>query len=219
MSLRIYTSEEIPQGSAEWHAARMGIPTASEFDKLLPGSRGKYLQSRRTYLMQVAGEILLPADLPEEFSSLYTDRGKRLEPEARDMYAFLHGAAPEQVGFATNGRKGCSPDSIIGDNGALEIKSKKPAFLLEAICDDAFVDEHKAQCQGALLVLEREWIDLACYWPGLPLFTKRAYRDEEYIRTLSDEINRFNEEVDRVVEAVRRYGEPLPEIANILAAG
>ena len=62
------------------------------------------------------------------------------------------------------------------------------------------------QCQGALWIAEREWIDIGCYWPKLPLFVKRAYRDEDYIRTLADAVDRFNDELGETVERIRRYG-------------
>ncbi len=53
--------------------------------------------------------------------------------------------------------------------------------------------EHVAQCQGGLWISEREWIDFVCYWPGMPLFIKRAYRDEALIRKLSERVKTFYE--------------------------
>ena len=55
-------------------------------------------------------------------------------------------------------------------------------------------------------ISEREWIDIAVYWPGLPLFIKRATRDEAYIRNLADAVERFNGELDVIVDRVRAYG-------------
>jgi hypothetical protein len=194
------------QGSAAWFELRKGIPTASEFECIVKVLKsGKPSDTRRTYLLQLAGEVLT-GDPPEEFFSIYTDRGKRLEPEARDLYAMLADAEPKQVGFIRNHGAGCSPDSLIGDDGLLEIKTKKPGLLLDAILKDEFCDEHKAQCQGALWVAEREWIDLCVYWPGLPPFVKRAYRDEPYIATLAERVAAFNAELAEIVERVRAYG-------------
>ena len=120
----------------------------------------------------------------------------------------LTDSAPVEVGFIRNGPKGCSPDSLIGADGMLEIKTKKPALLIDALLGDKFLDEHKAQCQGALWVAEREWIDLACYWPGLPPVIHRAYRDEPYIATLSEAVDSFNAELEEIVERVRSYAQP-----------
>lgn len=197
---------DIEQGTEAWFQVRAGMPTASEFECLMKrGVGGKPSATRRTYMLQLAGEKLT-GEPPEGFFSIYTERGKRLEPEARDLYAMLSDCEPEQVGFITNHGVGCSPDSLVGASGLLEIKTKKPAALVDAIVTDAFLEEHKAQCQGALWVAEREWIDLVAYWPGLPPFIKRAHRDEEYIALLAAEVAKFNAELEAMVEKVRAYG-------------
>jgi hypothetical protein len=205
---------DVQQGSAEWFAVRAGLATASEFECIVKrGKDGKTPSAtRKTYMLQLAGERLT-GEPPEGFSSLYTERGKALEPEARDLYAMISDTEPRQVGFITNHGAGCSPDSLIGDDGMLEIKSKAPKFLIGAILADEFCPEHVAQCQGALWVAEREWIDLAVYWPGLPPFLKRAHRDEAYIANLAAEVARFNDELAAIVEKVRAYGEPLRDAA------
>ena len=63
-----------------------------------------------------------------------------------------------------------------------------------------------AQVQGTLWITKREWWDLPVYWPGMPLFTKRAYRDEPYIQRLATEVDRFNAELDDVVAQIRSRG-------------
>lgn len=204
---------QVEQGTAEWFDIRKGLATASKFECLVKrGKDNKPSATRRTYMLQLAGERLT-GEPPEGFFSIYTERGKALEPEARDLYAMLSETEPQRVGFITNHGAGCSPDSLIGDDGMLEIKTKAPGFLIEAILANEFCSEHVAQCQGALWVSEREWIDLAVYWPGLPPFVKRAHRDEAYIANLAAEVARFNDELEAMVEAVRHYGNPLAEAA------
>jgi hypothetical protein len=134
------------------------------------------------------------------------ERGHEMEPEARNMFALLTDLEPQLVGFIRNGNVGCSPDSLLGDEGLLEIKTKAPHLLIECIERGEFPPEHKAQCQGALWVAEREWIEIAVYWPGLPLFTNRAYRDERYIADLAKAVTEFNAELAETVERIRAYG-------------
>lgn len=197
---------ECEQGSEDWFRARMGIPTASEFSTLLAKGRdGGDSRTRKTYMLKLAGEILTGEPMGR-FSNSHTDRGHEMEPEARDLYAFAHGVQPQLVGFITNGPKGCSPDALIGTDGVLEIKTKEPHLLIECILKGNFPAEHVAQCQGALWVTEREWVDLIVYWPGLPPYERRAYRDEPYIKRLSDAVDEFNAELAEMVERVRRYG-------------
>lgn len=208
--LEILTCE---QGTEEWYRARAGIPTASEFSTVMAsGKGGGDSKTRRTYMFKLAGEIVT-GELTDGFSNAHMERGKEMEPEARDLYSFMHDADIEQVGFIRNGLKGCSPDSLIGVAGMLEIKTKLPHLMIDVLLRDEFPSEHKAQCQGALWVAEREWIDIAVYWPKLPLFVKRAYRDEPYILGLSRAVLDFNEELHGIVERVRAYGRPLREAA------
>lgn len=205
MSIEIFDFE---QGTPEWFKCRMGIPTASEFSTVMAsGKGGGESKTRKTYMLKLAGE-LLTGELMESYTNVHMERGKVMEDEARSFYAFMHDAEPERVGFVRNGAKGCSPDSLIGHNGALEIKTALPHILGELILKDQFPPEHKAQTQGVLWVTEREFIDLVVYWPKMPRFVKRAYRDEPYIKEMSAAVDQFNAELAELVEKLRRYGEP-----------
>lgn len=207
------------QGSEDWHRARMGIATASEFATVLAkGKDGGESKTRRSYMLRLAGEILT-GEPGETYSNGHMERGKLMEGEARDFYSFMHDTEPQRVGFILNGPKGCSPDSLINGNGMLEIKTKLPALLIDVLLRDDFPPEHKAQCQGALWVAEREWIDLAVYWPKLPLFVKRAYRDEPYIQKLSAAVDAFNAELKETVDRVKRYGAKPEYQTTLLNAG
>lgn len=197
------------QRTDEWYRARMGIPTASEFATVMrTKGRGENGESkeRREYMLKLAGEILTGEPM-ESYSNAHMERGRIMEDEARALYAFLSDEPLQRVGFVVNGPKGCSPDSLVGATGMLEIKTALPHILIARLLKDEFPPEHKAQCQGALWVAERDWIDIAIYWPKLPLFTKRAYRDDVYITTLSGAVDQFNAELHETVERIRRYGD------------
>jgi hypothetical protein len=200
--MTIIIHDAIEQGTEAWHKIRLGLPTASMFSAILAKGEGK---TRRSYMLKLAGERLT-GEPTESYSNPYMERGKVMEDEARDLFAFQTGAQLTQVGFITNGEKGCSPDSLIGDNGMLEIKTKRSDLLIDVILKDELPSEHTAQCQGALWVAEREWLDFVAYWPNLPLFVKRVARNESYIQKLATEVDRFNEELQQVVEQIRRRG-------------
>lgn len=203
MAVEVFNFE---QGTPEWYEARRGIPTASMFDVIVKqDGTARKSQQRTTYMNELAGEIITEAPAPS-FTSKATDGGHEMEPEARELYTFITGQAVEQVGFIRNGDIGYSPDGLIGEKGALEIKLKAPKFSVGLIANDEFPADHKAQCQGGLLVSEREWIDIAVYWPNLPLFRKRAYRDEKYLSNLKAALDEFNTELAELVEKVRAYG-------------
>lgn len=200
------------QRSEQWYELRAGLPTASEFASILAKGEGKM---RRSYMLRLAGERVrgIPAT---SYENAFMIRGREQEAEAREEYAFIADVEPKLVGFARDLDKGagCSPDALIGDDGVLEIKTAEPHILIDLMLKGTFPGEHRAQCQGALWVTDREWVDLAVYCPRLPLFMKRAYRDDAYIAELEAAVKRFNEETDEIVERIRRYGEPAREVVK-----
>jgi hypothetical protein len=203
MAIEIF---DTPQNSDEWLRARLGIPTASAFATIMAkGKGGGESLTRKKYLYQLAGERIT-GEPAESFSNTHMQRGHAMEDEARKFYSFMTDEEPRLVGFIKNGQIGCSPDSLLGDAGVLEIKTKQPNVLIEAILRDDFPPEHKAQCQGILLVAEREWCDLFAYWPKMPPFIWRAERDNGYIANLAGEVARFNDELDALVETITKIG-------------
>lgn len=193
---------DMDQGGDDWLAARLGIATASKFATVMAKGEGK---TRAEYMRKLAGEIIT-GEPSETFSNVHMERGKVMEDEAREAYAFISDAEISRVGFIRNGGKGCSPDSLVGPNGGLEIKTALPHIQIDRLERDRLPPEHKAQVQGCLWVAEREWWDFCSYWPRLPILTVRVVRDEEYIKTIADEIDRFNDELAALVERIRNYG-------------
>ena len=134
-------------------------------------------------------------------------RGRELEPKVRADYEFATDYEVKQVGFIRSGRAGYSPDGLVGDDGAVEIKTHIPKILVPMILGADTPDQHMAQTQGGLWVSGRAWIDLVGYWPGLPLYVHRVHRDEDYIANLAARVEAFGDLVDQIVDDVRAYGE------------
>ena len=188
MSMEIFSFE---QGTPEWFAARLGIPTASMFKAVLAKGGGK---TRKKYLHDLAGERITGKQM-EGFLSDHTQRGNDWEAEARETFASLSGLVPVQVGFIKNGRCGCSPDSLIGETSGLEIKTTLPHIQNKRLTANKLPPEYKAQVQGCLMITERETWEFFSYCRvELPLRVT-VHRDEEYIKILQDELERFNDEL------------------------
>ena len=196
---------DVEQGTEQWKQARAGMPTASKFADVLAKGEGK---TRRTYMLKLIGERLT-GELSEGYSNGHMERGNEMEPEARDAYAWHADVEPVQVGFVRNttlidlGPVGCSPDSMIGDAGLLEIKTKLPHIQCEVLLKGEVPTEHLKQIHGAIWVCEREWCDFVSYWPGLPTFIKRVYRDEKIITDLKTGITDFYAEMLSLEEQIR----------------
>lgn len=183
------------QGSESWFQARLGIPTASEFATVLAkGRSGGDSKGRRTYMLKLIGERMT-GEPSESYQNQHMERGKIMEEEARNAYAFISDSVLVPVGFIRNGDKGCSPDSLVGGDGLLEIKTKLPHLQIDVLLRDEMPPEHMAQVQGQIWTAEREWCEFVSYWPKLPLFVKRIYRDDAYIKILSDAIDSFLSEL------------------------
>lgn len=168
---------------------------------------------RAKYLDRLAGEILTGKPDPDSYSNAHLERGKEMEAEARSLYAFARGTEPTLVGFIRNGRAGCSPDSIVGDDGGLEIKTAMPTVHLPRLRSGQLPSEHRAQVQGNLWITGRKWWDFVSYWPGLAPLIIRIERDEDYIAKLAAAVDAFNEELDAIVAAFRSPVEQFREAA------
>ena len=192
---------DIEQGTPEWYEARRGLPTASCAGKIL----AKGGATRQRYMLELTAEIVT-GQPTETYVSRDMQRGKDLEPEVRDLYTFLHDVEVEQVGFIKDCELnfGYSPDGLIGTHGLLEIKTRLPHLQVEILCDGGVPMEYRAQMQSGLWITRREWCDLACYCPGMPLHVAREYADKEYFALLEREVGRFNTELAAMVERVQR---------------
>lgn len=200
MSLETF---DIEQGTPEWLKIRAGMPTASMFAAVMAktGPRGGIPKTRQTYLYKLAGERLMGEPM-DSYSNANMERGHEREAEARKMYAFLKDVQPIQVGFIRNGNCGCSPDSQIEKSGLLEIKDAMPHIQIARLLKGELPSEHKAQCQGQLMVAEREWLDFMSHCRGIAPLIVRVERDEAYIAELRIDVNDFVDELDALVEKI-----------------
>lgn len=193
--MKIY--RDIVQGTEEWKRLRLGIPTASQFHRIItPGMKPS--KSQEPYRHELIAERLLGEEL-EGFESQWMTRGKATEQEAVNFYELQRGLDVERIGFILNdaGTVGASPDGLVGEPGLAEIKVCKPAvhtgYLLQ---DGTAYAEHQTQAQGQLWIAGREWNDLICYCPGLPSAIHRAERDEVFIKALAKEMAEFVEKLE-----------------------
>ena len=196
------------QGSREWIEARLGIPTASEFSRIVTPS-GKLSKSKSEYVWELVAEWALGEPTVKFGGNDWTERGKVLEPEARKYYAFQRDLEPQTVGFVYRDEArmcGCSPDGLVGDDGLLEMKCPMPPKHLQYLAGDTVPREHKTQVQGQLWVTGREWCDFMSYHPGLPPFIKRVEPDPKLQKALDEIMPHFIAEILSGRERLRSLG-------------
>lgn len=183
------------QGTPDWKQARVGLPTASNFDMLIT-SKGKPSAQADKYLVRLVTEWFTGQPTDQYISPLM-ERGSEMEKQAVAWYEFDADADTTECGLCLrdDGKVGCSPDRLIGDDGGLEIKCPGAETQMGYVLDGV-TDEYRTQIQGCLLVTGRKWWDLVLFNPVLPKVRVRFERDEPFLAALSSIVDGFVERLD-----------------------
>jgi hypothetical protein len=192
------------QGSEAWHQVRRGIPTASNFRRIVTPVKGELSKSCTEYACELVADSLGVRTEPPP--SYWMEWGTENEPHARRAYEQLHDCIVTEVGFLmpddTNAFGG-SPDGLcLDDGGILETKCPKPETLIKWHADGVCPAEFKPQIQGLLLISGCEYCDLFCWHPALNPFEIRVRADYEYQFRLADALLLFVDELNRIKSKV-----------------
>lgn len=186
------------QGSDAWLDARRGLLTASEMHLIItPTLKVANNDKSRAHLFELLAQRITGYTEPSYISDDML-RGMEDEIYARQLYA-EHFAAIDEVGFVTNDEwgftLGCSPDGLVGDDGMLEIKSRRQKFQIGTIISDAVPDEYAIQIQTELLVTGRTWCDFISYSGGLPMCPIRVFPDDRMQSAIVEAAGAFEAQV------------------------
>lgn len=200
---------DVPQGSAAWLEARSGKVTASRIAAAISTlKRGgeRETAERRNYRIQLVAERLT-GRAEDNYVSPEMAWGTEYESQARSAYEIEAGVMVETVGLVLHpiwDFAGASPDGLIGEDGALEIKCPKTTTHIKWMLDGKVPEEHQLQCLWVMICAERNWCEFVSYDPRLPeglkLFKARMERDEERVSEVSEGVMQFHSEVDELVE-------------------
>lgn len=191
------------QGTPEWNAIRCGIPTSSNFDKIIT-AEGKPSKQKEKYLYTVAGEKV--SGIKEEtYQSFAMQQGVIKEEEARNYYKMLYDVEVQKVGFclADNGSYGCSPDGLVGKDGGLEIKCPEIHTHVGYMIKGELLKDYFQQAQGSLFVTGRKWWDIMSYFAGLKPVIIRVLPDKTFYKALEVELEIFTKELNALVERIK----------------
>ena len=190
---------ECIQGTTEWLELRAGIPTASQFDRIVT-PKGKASAQAEKYMYSLLAERMMNHPIVEAVSR-WMDRGSEMEAEAVSYYELQRDCETVKIGFITNdkGTIGASPDRIVSDTGLLEIKSpSEPIHMMYLMQSGGAYDEYKPQVQGQLWIAEKEWADVLSYHPELPWSLTRIERDEPFIDLLKAAVTAFSNRLEEL---------------------
>lgn len=207
---------EMEQGSPEWHAIRCGRITGSRLMDVMAFSsqKGKEhveLKKRADYREDLAAERLTGKTEDEGFVSSEMRWGREHESEARAAYELSADELVIPVGFAVHPAlefAGASPDSLVGEEGILEIKCPKTTTHLRYLKAGVVPEEYRAQMTWEMVCCERTWGDFVSYDPRmldeeLRVFKVRYHLDLVLARQIENAVRQFNDEVEEEIRCVR----------------
>ncbi len=215
--------QELPnlvQGSQAWHDARRGLVTASVVGQLITPKTIKPAAndySRGLTALLVSERITGWTETTYE--SFDMQRGVMDEPIVRGIYS-EHFAPALETGFMVRDdwgwSIGYSPDGLVGDDGLIEVKSRKPKAHLATILADEVPIENMAQCQTGLLVSGRKWLDYVSFCGGLPLFVIRVLPDPRWAEAIIEAVEMFEMNAVEMIYAYNTAVAGLPATERIL---
>lgn len=199
-----FTTEDrvaVEQGTDAWHQLRLGKVTASRMADVLSKGRAGESASRTKYRTELVVQRL--TGLPgESFINAAMEWGTLTEPKARVAYEAEMGVFVNQVAFINHpsiANFGCSPDGLVSD-GLIEIKCPNSNTHVEYLMDGKPPAKYIPQMQCQMAVTGAKWCDFVSFDPRLPddlqLFVVRLERDEEYIKAMEVEVEKFLSEVE-----------------------
>ena len=203
--------DDIEQGSPEWDKVRTGIPTSSNFGRIITPT-GKPSTQADEYINRCIADMIC-GGVSERFEkSVWMERGIDMEQEAADWYELETGRDLIKVGFVTDdlGRWGASPDRIVVEGGkeigAVEIKCPAPWTHIENLLRGTIQSKYTPQVQGQMFIGGFAWVDWVSYHPDFGGMIWRAERDEEYIETLARLLADFDEQKKERLDRLNGLG-------------
>jgi len=193
---------DIKQQTPEWYSAHAGVPSASNFDKVLTSS-GSLSKQIDKYAFQLAGECIIGTK-EDSYQNDAMKRGIELEPEARLCYELMTGNTVTQVGLCMADKGyACSPDGLIGEDGGMEIKCPSLAVHTMYLYENKLPTDYFQQVQGSMLVTCRKWWDFVSYYPNMRTLIVRVERDDAFCNKLHDALVVLVKDVAQIVSKIK----------------
>lgn len=194
------------QGSREWLQLRAGIPTSSQFDRIVTPT-GKPSSQAEAYMFTLLAERILGRPIVEHMSQAM-ERGSHLERKAVEYFEFLTDVSTEEVGFLTDDdeRWGTSPDRVFKD-GFIEIKCPEAKrHMMNLLAPESAKREYFVQTQGQLWIGEGQRTSLLSYHPELPYALLTIERDKDFIQKLETEVRAFSDKLETLAAVAMDLG-------------
>jgi hypothetical protein len=195
--MKIFDSFE--QRSGEWNSLRAGVITASECAVLLT-EKGKVSASKGvdTYLSVKLAEMVVGGQLPKTGGSFAMDAGIFLEDEIFSKYNASNDPEMRKVAFcmSDDGRCGCSPDALIGDNLGVEIKCPLIQTHIKYLLAGELPPDYFAQVHFSMFVTGYPQWKFMSYHRQLKPLILTVERDEKIQAVIGEAVSNFIAKLD-----------------------
>ncbi len=200
------------QGSDEWKQLRLGIPCASEMDRVITAKRWEPVsgEARRKYLVRLLTERILDCPLDDAVTPAMI-HGSDYEKKTRAAYEMQTGYDVVDAGFCTNdeGTVGASPDGFVDElDMSVEFKSPfKPEVHMGYVLEPELLkQEYFIQVQAQLFVCQKKAVDLVSGFAGLPMVVVRVTPHAEFQGKLAAALSTFVSDLALMVEMAKHKG-------------
>ncbi|WP_077929472.1 lambda exonuclease family protein [Wohlfahrtiimonas populi] len=208
------------QRTEDWFSARRGKVTASRlYDAVATQKNGSYYAARENYIVEIALEIIT-GNTPDSFKSDAMQRGIDLEPKAKEAYTLSTMNEVQDVGFIdhpTIERFGASPDGLILDmmgeplKKGIEIKCPNSATHLKTLETGVINPQYIYQMYAQMMCTGFDhWVFMSYddrFPAHLQSFIVEIGITDEIKEKIEFEVNKFNAEVDQIVEKLMNIKE------------
>lgn len=201
---------DVSQRTLDWAKLHVGIPTASGFGNLLtPEFKIREGEMPRSYLHLKIAEAWRGQPVID-LNTFSIEQGDIVEGEARPFYELETNQKVREVGFITtdDGKAGCSPDGLIGDDCGLEIKCPSVQMHVKYLLDGVLPKDYACQVHGSMYVTGYPRWTFLSYRRNFPPFIITVERDEEIMGKIANALERFHENFDIAKKKIESWGAP-----------
>lgn len=198
------TRHHIEQGSPEWHQLRVGKITSTRLKKLMSSSNLDLID-------ELIAEMELGYSDDDDYVSPEMQWGLDNEAPAIEMYEQITGNKTERIGMLQSDEfpiLTVSPDRLVGEYGAVEVKCLKTKNHIKAIRMGGVPNDYKYQVMQYFLVhTDLKWLDFVSFDPRLtskPIYIYRVERE-----AISQELSDTTEAVKKFLTKLEKYKEQI----------
>lgn len=190
-------------GTANWHAARRGLLTASRIkDALAVLKTGKPSESRQKLMFELLAERMTGAAVDHYVTPAMT-WGIENQADAISAYEAETGELVGPEVFVLHPEidwAGATPDGLIGVEGLIEVKCPTTPKHLAWLMAGEIPDEHRLQMVFQIACTRRRWVDFVSFDPRVKaksqLFIKRFEPGRDEIERVESGAREFLAELD-----------------------